>query len=75
MVVRLSFRITVVTGAVLLFLLLQQSYTRFRTSSPLHENTVSTAEDGVWPVSEDKVVVVPRTTGEDTDWVAADLPE
>jgi hypothetical protein len=36
-------------------------------------NFVESDDDG--PFEEDKIVVVPKMTGEDTDWLSPDLPE
>ncbi len=70
---RMSLRVTAVVGVLIVFLILVRPHKHLPAVLPGSEN--SSDSDDAWPSQEDKIVVLPKMTGEDTDWPSPDLPE
>jgi hypothetical protein len=74
-IMKVSLRVAAVTGILIVLLSLRQAFKQEHAPTvPPSGATLSDGSDG-WPSPEDKVVVVPKMTGEDTDWLSPDLPE
>lgn len=70
---RTSLHVVAVAGVLALLLMLLQSHKN--NSATLSSSENLSYSEGSWPSEEDKIVVVPKVTGEDTDWLSPDLPE
>lgn len=71
-------RIAAVTSLLTVLILFQCTYrTNHISSLSLSSGTSTSGDDGDddWPPPRDKVVVVPKMSYEDTDWLGPDLPE
>ena len=77
MIKKAFIRILAVTSLLTVLVLFRLTYktTHFLSPSPFTGTSSDESDGDGWPPPADKVVVVPKMSYEDTDWLGPDLPE